>query len=111
LRLALALCLAFEEVYKRSGRINPGGVRAFPMLALTGAMLYLVESHYSLAFVAGILALGAWLSGASVCRAPGYAFSRHQCPMKNCRLAGTQPVPSVERPELAYGAPAQRIPR
>jgi hypothetical protein len=48
-RLALALGLAafiglaFEEVYKREDRFAPGGVRTFPMLALSGAMLYLIE--------------------------------------------------------------------
>ena len=48
-RLALALGLAafiglaFEEVYKREDRSVPGGVRTFPMLALSGAMLYLIE--------------------------------------------------------------------
>jgi hypothetical protein len=52
-RIALALGLAafigiaFEEVYKREDRSAPGGVRTFPMLALSGAMLYLIEPHQS----------------------------------------------------------------
>lgn len=61
LGLAIFLGLAFEDVYKRDERARPGGVRTFPILALTGAMLYLIEPRYALAFVAGLLALGLWL--------------------------------------------------
>ena len=43
LGLAVFLGLAFEEVYKREERSSPGGVRTFPMLAVSGAMLYLIE--------------------------------------------------------------------
>jgi uncharacterized membrane protein (DUF4010 family) len=39
----------------------PGGVRTFPLLALTGAALYLLEPAHAIAFSAGLLALGAWL--------------------------------------------------
>ena len=56
--------LAFEETYKREDRTSPGGVRTFPMLALCGAMLYLVEPHYAVAFVGGLLVLALWLYGA-----------------------------------------------
>ena len=41
--LAVFLGLAFEEVYKREDRSSPGGVRTFPMLAVSSAMLYLIE--------------------------------------------------------------------
>lgn len=61
LALAVFLGLAFEEIYKRDERTIPGGIRTFPLVALAGAMLYLVEPHRALAFVAGLLALGAWL--------------------------------------------------
>ena len=66
-RLALALGLAvflgltFEEVYKREERSIPGGVRTFPMLALAGAMLYLIEPRQALAFNVGLIALAIWL--------------------------------------------------
>ena len=66
-RLALALGLAvflgltFEEVYKREERSIPGGVRTFPMLALAGAMLYLIEPRQALAFIVGLIALAIWL--------------------------------------------------
>ena len=68
-RLALAvgltvfMGLTFEEVYKRAERSSPGGVRTFPMLTMCGAMLYLVEPVYALAFVAGLFGLAAWLYG------------------------------------------------
>ena len=32
--------LAFEEFHARSNQKRPGGVRSFPLLALTGALLY-----------------------------------------------------------------------
>ena len=44
--LAVFLGLAFEEVYKREDRSSPGGVRTFPMLAVSGAMLYLIEPQH-----------------------------------------------------------------
>jgi uncharacterized membrane protein (DUF4010 family) len=61
LALAVFLGLAFEEVYKRQERSRPGGVRTFPMLAVSGAMLYLIEPHYALAFIGGLFALALWL--------------------------------------------------
>jgi uncharacterized membrane protein (DUF4010 family) len=61
LGLALFLGLAFEEAYKRDERSTPGGVRTFPMLALSGAMLYLIEPGQALAFIAGLIALAIWL--------------------------------------------------
>jgi uncharacterized membrane protein (DUF4010 family) len=61
LALAFFLGLAFEEVYKRDEPEVPGGVRTFPLVALAGALLYLVEPHHALAFCIGLLALAAWL--------------------------------------------------
>src|SRR3984893_2563088 len=61
--LAFFLGLAFEEVYKRDEPTIPGGIRTFPLVGLTGAMLYLVEPQRVLAFVAGLFAVGAWLYG------------------------------------------------
>ncbi|MDE2110530.1 MAG: DUF4010 domain-containing protein [Alphaproteobacteria bacterium] len=62
--LSVFLGLAFEETYKRSDRASPGGIRTFPTLALSGAMLYVVEPHNALAFVAGLFALALWLYAA-----------------------------------------------
>jgi uncharacterized membrane protein (DUF4010 family) len=75
-RLALALGLtvflglAFEEVYKREERSSPGGVRTFPMLALSGAMLYLIDTRNALPFTVGLMALAIWL----------HAFMRRENP-------------------------------
>jgi uncharacterized membrane protein (DUF4010 family) len=61
LALAVFFGLAFEEVYKREDRSVPGGIRTFPLLALAGSLLYLVEPHHAVAFVVGLVALAAWL--------------------------------------------------
>ena len=61
LALAVFFGLAFEDVYKREARSVPGGIRTFPLLALAGALLYLVEPHHAIAFAVGLVALGAWL--------------------------------------------------
>ena len=59
--LAVFMGLAFEETYKTEERSRPGGIRTFPMLAMCGATLYLIEPAYALAFIAGLAALAAWL--------------------------------------------------
>lgn len=61
LGLSFFFGLAFEEYYARDPRKRPGGVRTFPLLALAGAGLYLIESTYSIAFSVGLLVIGAWL--------------------------------------------------
>jgi uncharacterized membrane protein (DUF4010 family) len=61
LGLAFFFGLAFEEFYGNEPERVPGGVRTFPLLALAGGALYLIEPHYALPFVAGLVALGAWL--------------------------------------------------
>ncbi len=68
--LALFLGLTFEEVYKSEQRLIPGGIRSFPMLAMAGAMLMLLEPSYALAVVAGLPILALWL----------YAFMRSSPP-------------------------------
>ena len=73
LGLAVFLGLAFEEVYKREERSTPGGVRTFPMFALSGAMLCLIEPRQALAFIAGLIALAIWL----------HAFLRNALPSPN----------------------------
>jgi uncharacterized membrane protein (DUF4010 family) len=60
LGLALFLGLAFEETYKRDERSIPGGIRTFPMFTLAGAMLYLIEPRYALAFISGLVAIAIW---------------------------------------------------
>ena len=59
--LAVFMGLAFEEVYKTEGRSRPGGIRTFPMLAMCGATLYLIEPAHAAAFIAGLIGLAVWL--------------------------------------------------
>lgn len=59
--LALFLGFAYEDVFERAGLSRPGGVRTFPMLALLGAILYLLDPAHLVLVAAGLLLLGAWL--------------------------------------------------
>ncbi|HUN47822.1 MAG TPA: DUF4010 domain-containing protein [Stellaceae bacterium] len=61
LGLSFFFGLAFEEFYGRSGETRPGGIRTFPLLAIAGGMLYLLEPTHLTAFIAGLLVLGALL--------------------------------------------------
>ncbi|WP_448190265.1 MgtC/SapB family protein [Azospirillum sp. sgz301742] len=61
LLLGVFLGLAFEDVYKRGDRRAPGGIRTFPLLALAGAMLLLLEPAHASAVTVGLLVVGAWL--------------------------------------------------
>src|ERR1700729_3698478 len=60
--LGFFLGLAFEEFHARANQKRPGGIRSFPLLALTGALLYRLESTNLLPLSAGLLALSAWLT-------------------------------------------------
>ena len=42
--------------------MRPGGVRSFPLLALSGALLYELDTARLLPLTAGLLVLGAWLT-------------------------------------------------
>jgi len=61
LGLSFFFGLAFEEYYRRSGEERPGGIRTFPLLAVAGGVLYLLDTQHLLPFTAGLLVLGAWL--------------------------------------------------
>jgi uncharacterized membrane protein (DUF4010 family) len=54
--------LAFEEFHARSNQKRPGGIRTFPLLALTGALLYRLDPTHLVPLGAGLLALSAWLT-------------------------------------------------
>jgi uncharacterized membrane protein (DUF4010 family) len=68
LGLSLFFGFAFEEFYSDELPRRPGGVRTFPLLALAGGSLYLIDPHYGAAFIAGLLVLGSWI----------YAYVRRQ---------------------------------
>ena len=59
--LSLFFGFAFEEFYSGELPRRPGGVRTFPLLALAGGGLYLIEPRYGAAFIAGLLIVGAWI--------------------------------------------------
>jgi len=61
LGLSFFFGLAFEEFYRKSGEERPGGIRTFPLLAIGGGALYLLDTQHLLPFTAGLLVLGAWL--------------------------------------------------
>jgi len=61
LGLSFFLGLAFEDFFARVSQRRPGGVRTFPLLALAGGMLYLIDTAHVIAFTAGLLVFGGWL--------------------------------------------------
>jgi uncharacterized membrane protein (DUF4010 family) len=61
LGLSLFFGLAFEEFHAHQGHTQPGGVRTFPLLALAGGMLYLLDTTYLIPVSVGVLVVGAWL--------------------------------------------------
>ncbi|HTZ76877.1 MAG TPA: DUF4010 domain-containing protein [Stellaceae bacterium] len=61
LGLSFFFGLAFEEFYGQDGAPRPGGIRTFPLLAIAGGMLYLLDPEHLAGFIAGFLVLGAWL--------------------------------------------------
>jgi uncharacterized membrane protein (DUF4010 family) len=54
--------LAFEEFHAQANQKRPGGIRSFPLLALTGALLYRLDPAHLIPLSAGLLALSAWLT-------------------------------------------------
>jgi len=61
LGLSLFFGFAFEEFYSDELPRRPGGVRTFPLLALAGGSLYLLDPRHGAAFIAGLLVVGAWI--------------------------------------------------
>ncbi len=61
LGLSFFFGLAFEEFYGRDGQSRPGGIRTFPLLALTGGALYRLDTDRLLPLIAGLVVLGSWL--------------------------------------------------
>src|SRR3981189_358149 len=102
---ALFLGLAFEEVYKRDEPTIPGGIRTFPLVGLTGAMLYLVEPQRALAFVAGLFAVGAWLYGfLRFERSPGTESVRTlMIPASNLLVYALGPIVLTQPPWVGVG--------
>ena len=102
LGLAVFLGLAFEEVYKREERSIPGGVRTFPMLALAGALLYLIEPQHAAAFIAGLIAIAVW-QHAYLHSSPGEP-STLMVPASNLLGYLLGPIALTQAPWVAVGA-------
>lgn len=62
LGLSFFFGLAFEEFFALSGQKRPGGIRTFPLLALTGALLHQLAPSQPLLLGIGLLALSVWLA-------------------------------------------------
>ncbi len=61
LGLSFFFGLSFESFYWKSARSRPGGVRTFPLISLSGAILYALEPRFAAAFCVGLVVLGIWL--------------------------------------------------
>ncbi|MGA9944588.1 MAG: DUF4010 domain-containing protein [Candidatus Cybelea sp.] len=94
LGLSLFFGFAFEGFYSDELPRRPGGVRTFPLLALAGAALFLVEPHYGAAFIAGLLVVGAWI----------YAYVRRQSKDASDVSEGPLIVPACNLLAYALGA-------
>jgi uncharacterized membrane protein (DUF4010 family) len=90
LGLSLFFGFAFEEFYAGELPQRPGGVRTFPLLALAGGSLYLLEPRYGAAFIAGLVVLGSWI----------YAWVRRRCKDETAAVEGAFVVPACN--VLAY---------
>jgi uncharacterized membrane protein (DUF4010 family) len=62
LGLSFFLGLAFEGFFAHTDERRPGGIRTFPLLALAGGLLYLLDTAHLIAFMGGLAILGVWLA-------------------------------------------------
>lgn len=88
LGLSLFFGFAFEEFYVGEAARRPGGVRTFPLLALAGGTLLLIEPHVGAAFIAGLAVVGAW----------SYAYLRFAFAQPNAERGFVVPICNM----LAY---------
>lgn len=108
LGLSFFFGLSFEGFYGQSETSRPGGIRTFPLISLSGAILYALEPNYAIAFCAGLFVLGAWLypyyqvevsrTGASENSADGIMV-----PLCNLVAFLLGPVALVQQPWVAFG--------
>ena len=90
LGLSLFFGFAFEEFYAGELPRRPGGVRTFPLLALAGGGLYVLDPRYGAAFIAGLIVVGSWI----------YAYVRRQSKGESGAVEGAFVVPACNL--LAY---------
>jgi uncharacterized membrane protein (DUF4010 family) len=94
LGLSLFFGFAFEGFYAGELPRRPGGVRTFPLLALTGGSLYLLEPRYAAAFIAGLVVVGSWI----------YAYVRRQNKNDPNAIDGAFVVPACNLLAYVLGA-------
>ncbi|MGH6665725.1 MAG: MgtC/SapB family protein [Pseudolabrys sp.] len=99
--LAVFMGLAFEEVYKAEDRSCPGGIRTFPMLAMCGAALYLIEPAHGVAFVAGLLGVTAWLHAFLRSAPPQNETTSFMVPASNLLAYVIGPIALLQPPWVA----------
>ena len=90
LGLSLFFGFAFEGFYADELPRRPGGVRTFPLLALVGGGLYLIDPHYGAAFIGGPIVVGSWI----------YAYVRREGKSEAAAVEGAFVVPACNL--LAY---------
>ncbi len=90
LGLSLFFGFAFEGFYADELPRRPGGVRTFPLLALAGGTLYLLDPRFATAFIAGLIVVGSWI----------YVYVRRQSKVDDAGLEGAFIVPACNL--LAY---------
>ncbi len=101
--LTVFVGLAVEEIYKSENRTLPGGIRTFPMLGMSGAMLYLIEPVHALAFVVGLFALALWLNAYLRVVPRDGAVPSLMIPASNLLAYVIGPVALIEPPWVAVG--------
>jgi uncharacterized membrane protein (DUF4010 family) len=94
LGLSLFFGFAFEEFYAGEQPRQPGGVRTFPLLALAGGSLYLLEPRYGAAFIAGLVVVGSWI----------YAWVRRRCENESVAVESSFVVPACNLLAYVLGA-------
>ncbi len=99
--LAVFLGLTFEEVYKSEQRLVPGGIRSFPMLAMAGAVLMLIEPSYALGVIAGLPVVALWLYAYMRAAPPSPTASSMMIPATNLLAYVIGPVALVQPPWVA----------
>jgi len=109
LGLSFFFGLAFEEFHARGKQARPGGIRSFPLLALTGALLYRLDTRQLLPMSVGLLVLGMWLAGFYWHRLgetdeQGLTTAGLMAPVCNVLAYVMGPVALAEPPWVAVGA-------
>ena len=109
LGLAIFLGLAFEEVYKADERDIPGGIRSFPMLAISGALLYLIEPAHAVAFIAGLFAVAVWLYAYLRAAPPDQSARSLMIPASSLLAYVIGPVALTQPPWIAVAATVSAV--